>query len=284
MKEFHNQENKYVKQIVLKVRDLNKSLVFYQEILGLEILEKKVNKVLLTADGATAMITLTSSGDIIEKLPNRTGLYHFAILLPDRFQLGLFLKNMREKNYEITGGSDHGVSEAIYLKDPDDNGIEVYADLDTSEWNRKNGQIEMVTESLDYEGILNEAANSEWDGMPKKAKIGHIHFQVSDLEKAKKFYVQGLGFDIIQRLGKSALFLSTGGYHHHIGLNTWDIKGADTLPENSAGLEYYTLNFPDQKKRNESLENLKKMGYKVIEKDNGIFTEDPAGNVIKLVI
>lgn len=283
MKEFHNQENKYVKQIVLKVRDLNKSLNFYQEILGFEVLEKAANKVLLTADGSTPIITLTSSDKIIKKLPKRTGLYHFAILLPERFQLGLFLKNLRENNYDITGGADHGVSEAIYIKDPDDNGIEVYSDLDNSEWNRKNGQIEMITDPLDYEDILDETGDRVWDGIPKKTKIGHIHLHVDNLEKAEEFYVQGLGFDVIQKMGKSALFLSTGGYHHHIGLNTWNGVGADSQPENAAGMGYFVIKFPDQRTISETLDNLKKMGYKVIEKENDIFIEDPAGNSIKLV-
>ncbi|SIQ68236.1 VOC family protein [Halanaerobium kushneri] len=284
MKEFHKQKNKYVKQIVLKVRDLNKSLDFYQKILGFDVLEKTANKVLLTADGSTPIITLTSYANIIKKLPKRKGLYHFAILLPERFQLGLFIKNLRENNYEITGGTDHGVSEAIYLKDPDDNGIEVYSDLDSSEWNRKNGQIEMITDPLDYEDILDEAGDRVWDGIPKKAKIGHIHLHVGNLEKAEEFYVQGLGFNLIQKMGRSALFLSTGGYHHHIGLNTWNGVGADPQPENAAGMSYYIIKFPDQKTINESIENLKKLGYKIIEKENDIFTEDPAGNFIKLVI
>ncbi|RCW52380.1 VOC family protein [Halanaerobium sp. ST460_2HS_T2] len=284
MKNFHDKPNKYVDQISLRVRDLEESLEFYTEIMGFKILEEKKNKVRLSVNNSTPIVTLVYSEDIIEKIPNRTGLYHYAMLMPKRYQLGTFLKNLREKNYDITGGADHGVSEAIYIKDPDGNGIEIYSDYKSSEWPQSNGQIEMITDPLDYKELLSETGDKKWNGMPEKAKIGHIHLHVSDLEKSEKFYVQGLGFNIIQKLGGSALFLSTGGYHHHIGLNTWNGVGAAPLPENAAGMEYYTIKFPDQESRSESIENLKQLGYQVREEDNDIFTEDPAANSIKLDI
>ncbi|SIR18786.1 VOC family protein [Halanaerobium kushneri] len=284
MKKFHDKPNRYVGEIVLRVKDLNKSLDFYKNVMGFDILEVQEEKAILTADGLTPIVTLIYSEDIIKKISRKTGLYHFAILLPDRFQLGLFLKNLDENNYPITGGADHGVSEAIYLKDPDDNGIEVYSDFDSSDWRRRNEKIEMVTDPLDYMSLLAEIGDNKWTGMPKETKIGHIHLHVNDLAEAEQFYVKALGFDIIQKMGGSALFLSTGGYHHHIGLNTWNGVGADPLPENSAGMEYYTIKFPGEKSRNESIKNLKKLGYKVVEKGNNIFTEDPAGNSIKIVV
>ena len=239
MDEFHDNTNKYVKEIVLKVKDLKKSYDFYKNIMGFEVLKEEDNKVLLTVDGTTPIITLISSNDIIRKIQNRTGLYHYALLLPSRYHLGLFIKNMQEKNYPITGGSDHGVSEAVYLKDPDDNGVEVYSDFESSEWNRENGQIKMITRPLDYESLLDKTDDNKWKGMPSNTIIGHIHLHVDDLLKAKEFYAQGLGLDIVQQAGDSALFLSTGGYHHHIAINTWNGVGIDSLPENSAGMKYF---------------------------------------------
>ncbi|MGM0446052.1 MAG: VOC family protein [Bacillota bacterium] len=284
MDEFHDNANKYVKEIVLKVRDLKKSYYFYKNIMGFEVLKEENNKVLLTVDGSTPIVTLIHFDDTVKKIPKRTGLYHYALLLPSRYYLGLFIKNLQEMNYPIAGASDHGVSEAVYLKDPDDNGIEVYSDFKSSEWNRENGKIEMITRPLDYESLLDMTDDNKWKGMPSKTIIGHIHLHVDDLLKAKEFYVQGLGLNVVQQVGDSVLFLSTGGYHHHIAINTWNGVGIDPLPENSAGMKYFSIHFPNEKSRIKSIKRLKNLGYKIIKEKDNIYIKDPAQNLLKLVI
>lgn len=284
MSRFHNKNNIFANQIVLKVVDIEKSIKFYTEIMGFKILDRKEKEVNLTADGINPIITIVEPNNVIPKLPRRTGLYHFALLLPSRFHLGLFLKHLRDTEYPIIGGSHHGVSEAIYLEDPDENGIEVYRDIDSKEWKRDGNQVNMVTDPLDYKGIIEEAGEEKWNEIPKETIIGHIHLHVGDLDEAKRFYCNGLGFDLVMKMANSALFISSGGYHHHIGLNIWNGKNAPALPDNAAGMKYYTLVFPDIDTREDKINNLKSLGYSVIEEDNSIFTKDPSNNLIKIIV
>lgn len=283
MSRFHGDTNIYVSQIALRVTDLFRSIKFYEDIIGLKVLSKDERSAAMTVDGINPIVILTQPEDLISKLPRRTGLYHFAILLPDDHSLGLFLKNIVEKKYPLTGGSNHGVSHAIYLEDPDDNGIEIYADTEESTWNRSADSINMVTERLDYEKLLSIAGDDKWDGMPSDTIIGHIHLHVADLESAFKFY-NLLGFELTQKMLNSAYFISTGGYHHHIGLNIWNGRGAEPLPGNSAGMEYYSLRFEDKDARQSAVMDLKDAGYYVMEAGEDIFTKDPSDNLIKLVI
>src|SRR5690554_2420981 len=204
MKRFHKKPNRFVTQVTLRVQDLEKSSGFYKHIMGFNILEEKEDVVVLTVDELTPILTLIQPKSPKPKIPRRTGLYHFALLLPNRIQLGLFLKNLRENNYPIIGGSNHGVSEAIYLQDPDNNGIEVYADMDVSSWQWKDKEIEMVTEPLDYGSLLAETHDNIWTGMSKETIIGHIHLPVGDLDSAKRFYVEGMGFDVVMEISGSA--------------------------------------------------------------------------------
>lgn len=284
MSKFHIKPNIFVTDIVLKVEDIKRTTEFYKKIMGFRVLKEMEKEVVFTVDGITPILTIIQPIDVSPKIQRRTGLYHFAILLPDSIQLGLFLKNIRSTRYPITGGSNHGVSEAVYLQDPDDNGIEVYADTSTDIWRGANNEITMVTEPLDYERLIAATGEKQWESAPIGTIIGHIHLHVSDLEEAKKFYVNGLDLDLIMEMQRSALFLSSGGYHHHIGLNVWNGKGAKPLPENSVGMKYFTLIFPDEKKRENTVNNLRELGYEVIEENNNIFTKDPSKNLIKLVI
>jgi len=284
MSKYHKDPSIYVNEIELKVLDLNRSKEFYTNIMGFKVLKEEESKVVLSADGVNPMVTIVEPEDVIEKPPRRTGIYHFAILLPSRKDLGLFLKHIRESNYPIVGGAYHGVSEAVYLQDPDDNGIEVYADIDEKEWDRKNGEINMVTEPLDYKAIIGLTGEETWQGLPEDTIIGHIHLHVGDLDQARRFYCDGLGFDLITSMANSALFLSTGGYHHHIGLNIWHGRNAPPLPENSAGMKYLSLAFPNHEVLKEKINNLRKLGYEIIENEEGLFTKDPSDNFIKLVV
>lgn len=284
MTNFHSKPNIFINELVLKVIDIERSIKFYTDIMGLSIIKKVKKEAILTADGFNPILTLIEPEGVIPKIPKRTGLYHFAVLLPSRYDLGIFIKNIKDGWYPIVGGSNHGVSEAIYLDDPDGNGIEVYRDLDNTEWDTKGDRINMVSEPLDYEGLIKLAGEDKWNKTPLDTIIGHIHLHVGDLDKAREFYCDGLGFDLAMEAGTSAIFLSTGGYHHHIGLNIWNGRNVEPLPDNSVGMKYYTLQFPDDASRDNKINNLRNLGYQVIKEDKDIFTKDPSKNIIKLTI
>ncbi|TJX13306.1 VOC family protein [Tissierella creatinini] len=283
MSNYHQRPNIFVQGIVLRVQDLKKSAEFYKSILGFSILKEELSKVVFTVDGRRPIVTIISPNDIIPKIPRKTGLYHIAVLLPNRHQLGLFFKNIRDKDYPIIGGAHHGVSEAIYLEDPDENGIEVYVDTPDSTWGRHDYAVNMVTEKLDYSELLKDAGEDTWNGTPEDTIIGHIHLHVADLDESFKFY-NLLGFKLTQASRHSAYFISTGGYHHHIGMNIWNGRGSGPLPENSAGMEYFSLRFPSEDLRAEKILTLREAGHVIIETDRGMFVEDPSENLIKLVV
>lgn len=283
MTKFHNVPNIYPRDVVLKVVDLKRSLTFYQNIMGLKVREELMDGYVLSADGIIPLVTIISGPNLTPKLPSRTGLYHFAVLLPDRISLGLFLKNLMDENYPLTGGSHHGVSEAIYLQDPDDNGIEVYTDTPSESWDYTDTGLTMVTKPLDYNGLLALGNGKKWTGTPVNTILGHIHLHVGDLDKAYDFY-HTLGFDITQKLRQQAYFVSTGDYHHHIGFNIWNGKEADPLPETSAGLKYLTLKFPTKTALRHSVERLTEAGYEVVEKKDMVWAQDPSGNRIRFVV
>ncbi|WP_449538567.1 VOC family protein [Ferdinandcohnia sp. Marseille-Q9671] len=273
----------FVGQVDLKVSDLQRSLAFYQHIIGFQILEQSEKKALLTADGKTALLALEQPDGIKPKEPRRTGLYHFALLLPTRADLGKVLYHLVQNNVQI-GASDHDVSEALYLDDPDGNGIEIYADRPDDTWKWVDGQVVMVTEPLDGQGVLAAANGEKWTGLPSDTVMGHIHMHVSDLSKTEEYYTKGLGFDVVTRYGGMALFISTGGYHHHIGLNTWNGVGAPSPSENSAGIKWFTLVLPDEKALQQTVENLKTIGAYIGEEEGEVVTKDPSNNKIRLVI
>lgn len=283
MSKFHERPNIFVTDIVLRVQNLEKSREFYKTIMGFKVLEEEESKVVFTVDGKNPIVTIIRPEDIGPKIPRRTGLYHFAVLLPDRLQLGLFFKNITEKNYHIVGGSHHGVSEAIYLEDPDENGIEVYADTDEAQWDRHDYTVNMVTERLDYSELLAYTGDKIWEGVPGGTIIGHIHLHVADLDDSFKFY-NILGFELTQAMRHTAYFISTGGYHHHIGMNLWNGKGSPPLPEDSAGMQYFTLKLPNEDIRTEKMRLFREARYGVIETAKGIFIKDPSENLIKLEI
>lgn len=282
MTNFHDKPSLFANHIVLKVMDINRSIKFYSNIMGFSLLRKDDKKASLTADGFTSIVTLIQPDDVIPKLPKRTGLYHFAVLLPSRYHLGLFIKNIKNEWYPVIGASNHGVSEAIYLEDPDGNGIEVYRDVEEAEWDRDGDKIQMVTLPLNYDEIIEESGQDKWNNAPLDTIIGHIHLHVADLDKAREFYTDGLGFDLTMEAGRSAIFLSTGDYHHHIGLNVWNGRDAESPPDNSVGMKYYTLQFPDEESRQKSIDKLAELGYDAFKEEGNIFVKDPSNNLIEL--
>lgn len=230
----------------LKVRNLERSLAFYQEVIGFQILQRSGNTAELTVDGKNSLLVLEAD-ERYRVMPERSvsGLYHFAILLPDRVSLGLALRNLIKHQIPV-GQGDHLVSEALYLNDPDQNGIEIYADRPRDTWQKDaKGEYMMSTDPVDVESLLVISEQAEWRGLPAGTRIGHVHFHVGDLRKAEQFYCQILGFEITAHYGGSALFVSAGGYHHHLGLNLWAGAGAPPAPEDAVGLRYFTISLPD---------------------------------------
>ncbi|TDL30910.1 VOC family protein [Jeotgalibacillus sp. S-D1] len=279
---FHGEQAIFVGEAAIRVQDLKRSTKFYKEILGFNVLAETERSVCFTADGKKPLLTIEQPDGIKPKEQNTTGLYHFALLLPERAHLAALVKHFADNGVRF-GSSDHLVSEALYLNDPDGNGIEVYTDRSSSKWSWENGNVLMAVDPLDFEALL-EDRKGEWNGLPEETVMGHIHLHVSELQKTEEFYVKGLGFDVVSRFGNQALFLSVENYHHHIGLNTWNGVGAPKPQKNTAGLSWFSLVFPTEEKRNEIISQIKLFGGEVSEDNNGFTTEDPSGNKIKLKI
>jgi len=280
---FHRGSNIYVEQVNLKVLDLERSLAFYQQTIGFDVLDRTERTASLTADGSTVLLFLEQPEDVTP-LPRRsTGLYHFALLLPTRSDLAQMVWHLAAIGIQI-GSSDHLVSEALYFSDPDGNGIEIYRDRDSSEWAWRNGMVDMAVDPLDFRGLLSSEPQLEWKGLPAGTVMGHIHLHVSELPRSEEFYVKGLGFHVVNRFGNQALFLSTANYHHHIGLNTWNGVGAPKPPANSVGLRSFFIIYPDDAARNQAVAALREINAP-IDHERGIWmTEDPSGNRIQLSV
>ncbi|MFB5758770.1 VOC family protein [Paenibacillus medicaginis] len=271
--------------VSLKIKNLERSITFYTEVIGLKVLKQEGRLAEMTADGVTPLLILREIEDALV-LPERSGagLYHFAILVPDRASLGLAVRNLIRHNVPV-GQGDHIVSEALYLSDPDNNGIEIYADRPRETWERDSrGHYVMGTDPVDVEGLLAASEHLQWTGLPAGTVIGHVHFHVSDLKDAEQFYVNLLGFDITAFYGSMALFISAGGYHHHIGLNTWAGVGVPPVPENAAGIDYFTLRLPDQKELDAVVTRLTESGYSITQRDGALFIKDPFNIGMKLEV
>jgi len=268
----------------LTVADLARSERFYTSVLGFRPLTRTNDTLTLTADGATPLLALTELPGAPPKPARATGLYHFAILTPSRLDLARSLRRLAEMRYPLSGASDHLVSEALYLDDPDGNGIEIYRDRPRAEWPRPGGQIQMATDPLDIDGILAELERDDqpWDGLAATTTIGHMHLHVADLKAAEAFYHGVLGFDIIVRYGPSALFVSAGGYHHHIGLNTWAGVGAPPAPAGSAGLRHFIVRLPNQAALDAVLTRVREAEIGIDDHADGALVRDASRNAVVL--
>lgn len=281
---FHEKPITYVSEVQLKVLDLPGMVKFYQEMIGLDVLEQTATSATLGTE-ANPLLKLDQLADGEAKTGRYAGLYHFAILLPTREDLGRILIHLHQNGIRL-GSSDHLVSEALYLSDPEGNGIEIYRDRASEEWQWQGDQVAMAVDPIDAEGIIadTEKEGTAWKGMPAGTVMGHIHLHVSDLAVAKRFYEEGLGFETLLNMGGQALFLGDGKYHHHIGLNVWNGVGVPALPENVAGLGSYTLMLASEEKRQTILQQLAALDVVVSEKDGVYETADPSGNRIILTV
>lgn len=280
---FHKNPVTFVSHVEIKVSDLTQSTRFYTEVLGLNIKEQTSNSVSFTTNGQDVLLTITQPKTINKKQEQRTGLYHFALLLPKRSDLAQVVRHFVNLGVRF-GGGDHLVSEAIYLNDPDGNGIEIYVDRDASVWQWSNGEVSMTTDPVDFDDLLKESIDPVWNGLPKETVMGHIHLQVNDLAKNKEFYVDGLGFDVVSRYGREALFLSDSNYHHHIALNTWSGTQIKHAEKTETGIESYSIVFPSEEKRQETVASLRELGISVMEEENEVTVFDPSDIKLKLMI
>ena len=269
-----------VGRVSLHIRDLATSLDFYHGLLGFEIQERGADHAVIGVTGE-ALIELHAGA--AQRRGPRLGLYHFAILLPDRRYLGVCLRRLIESGIH-PGAADHLVSEALYIQDPDGLGIEIYRDRPKAEWRVVGQQLAMASDPLDFEGVLQAGREHEWLGMPKGTRMGHVHLHVADLDRARDFYHHGLGLDMVVWSYPGALFLSAGGYHHHLGLNTWLGPSAEMPPEEEARLLWWDLRLPTAESARGALQSLTGLGFAVsTEADEGTLVSDPWGTKMRVV-
>lgn len=267
--------------VELTVRDLERSLDFYTRRIGLERLtEGESAPVVLGAAGFPLLSLVEDSS--ARTVRGTTGLFHFALLVPSRPDLAGVLARLAGTGTRLTGAADHGVSEALYLSDPEGNGIEIYRDRPAEAWPREGGRLAMFTEALDLEALLAEG-NEEppVPTLPAGTVMGHVHLHVRNLAEAERFYSGVLGFEVMQRYGPSALFVSTGGYHHRIGLNTWQGEDAPPPPPDATGLRKFAVRLADLPAIDRVKERLKAAGRPLEPRGGGFFARDPSGNGIE---
>jgi catechol 2,3-dioxygenase len=264
----------------LTVADLARSLEYWVSAIGLRVLDRENGLASLGADQEVVVLVEEPGA---EPDHGHTGLYHVALLVPDRQTLARWLGHALRDRVALTGLSDHYVSEAIYLRDPDHHGIEIYADRPRELW---EGQVarRMTTLPLDVDDLLGtiDDPTQPFDGLGDGTTVGHVHLKVADVPAAVGFYRGVLGFDLTAQVGSAAAFLAAGGYHHHVGANTWESRGASPAPSGSATLRHATIVLPDDDERDRVAGRVATAGQEPEAGDGGLFVRDPAGNHLLL--
>jgi len=239
----------HISSITLTVKNLGRAQDFYEGQLGFIRQKHEASAVTLGASENGRPLIILEENTSAELRPRQLpGLFHAAFLYPSRYELARILQRLVRRGMRFQGFADHGVSEALYLSDPEGNGVELYADKPDKAWSWKDGQVQMGTDPLDLESLMSEikSDNLKWSGTPPDTKIGHLHLQVSGIEPAESFWVKKVGFDITVRGYPGALFISAGGYHHHLGLNIWNSRGQKIPDDNITGLRSFSIVLPDR--------------------------------------
>jgi catechol 2,3-dioxygenase len=264
----------------LTVSDPPRVKAFYEQVLGLSATDEDDGRVVLGAPGGPALVELHGEASATARDPRSPGLYHLAVLMPDRQALAMALARVAAAGWPLSGASDHLVSEALYLSDPEGNGIEIYRDRPRDQWQVSDGKLAMATLPLDLENLLAELAGSSQveTQAPTGSRMGHVHLQVSDLGRAEEFYVGMLGFEVTVRGYPGALFVSAGGYHHHLGLNTWNSAGSPPAPRGVTGLRSFEVVLPTVAEREKVLGRVREAGLEVRPEAGGALVNDPFGN------
>ena len=270
--------------VTLAVADLARSIDFYTNVLGMKVLSQGEGKATVGA-GTTPLVQLQEQPGARRQPQYSTGLYHAAILVPSRADLGRVIINLSRHAYPIGGFGDHLVSEAMYLDDPDGNGLEIYRDRPRDEWQWDGDQVRMATDPVDVDGVIKSVDNPEapYAGMPDGTVLGHMHLRVGDIPQAEAFYAGILGFEVIFKM-PSALFISAGRYHHHLGMNIWHSRNAPPAPADSVGLREYTVILPDEAARDQVLARLDNAGVTYERQGADVLLHDPWSNRIRLVV
>ncbi len=276
-----------VGRVTLQVSDLERSLAFYRDLIGFRVIEGPdagdPPVATLGADASAEALLVLREKPGARPVPRRgrLGLYHFALLLPDRAALGRFVRHAGDAGIPM-GAADHLVSEALYLTDPDGLQMEVYADRAREAWGVTNGEYAMAVDPLDIRSLLAAAGDTPWSGVPAGSTIGHMHFYVGDLAQAETFYHHGLGFDKVAWSFPGALFISAGGYHHHVGLNTW-AASAPVATDADARLLQWELVLPDHSDVMAAAGSLAEAGFEAALGNHGAAATDPWGIHVRIV-
>jgi catechol 2,3-dioxygenase len=267
----------------LTVSDLERSLAYYRSAVGLEPVEENGGRLSFGRGGRTLLVLVEQPG--ARPAHGYSGLYHFALLVPERADLARWLAHAAHDRVPLQGLSDHYVSEAIYLADPDGHGIEIYWDRPREHWHGKVAE-RMTTLPLDVDGLLGELADpasESFEGLPAGTVMGHVHLKVADILRTIAFYRDKLGFALMAQLGSQAAFLAAGGYHHHLGANTWESAGASPAPPGTASLRHATIVLANREDCDRAVERVQAAGHSVDESGDGPVVADPSGNRLLLV-
>ncbi len=270
--------------VTLKVADLPKLTTFYRDVVGLQVRAASETEVELGTPADTLVILRHLANGRFPQ--DTTGLYHLALRVPSRADLGHWLRHYAENDAPYwQGASDHGVSHALYLTDPEGNGIEIYHDQPKSQWAiQPNGRVAAFARPLDLQALIAAAPAPAWSKLPDTTDMGHVHLKAGYIGAVRPFYTELLGFDVKTVFQGSALFLAAGDYHHHLGLNTWQSQGAKPTPDDAYGLAEFALVLPDEAARQHILSQLKAANY-AIENETAVpLVRDPSGNAIRLTI
>ena len=279
---FRLPESTRLGEVRLQIADLERSLRYYEATLGLRELHREPTRAALGAQGSDAcLVELVERKGAHRATRGVAGLFHFAILLPDRQSLGSFAQHLASTGTRA-GSADHLVSEAFYLTDPDGLGIEVYADRPRSQWQRAGRELMMATDPLNIESLMGAAGDRQWSGMPAGTAMGHVHLHVGDLCEARAFYSEGLGFDRMTWSYPGALFLSAGGYHHHLGTNTWAGAGARPPAEDAARLLEWAIELPTLADVESAARSVAGAGYEVQRARGVALFRDPWGTMVRV--
>jgi catechol 2,3-dioxygenase len=281
----------HIAGVHLRVADTERSLRFYTTMLGFRLVSHEKGRAALSATGSPPeLIRLSELPGARPKPARTTGLYHIAIRLPDRPALARLFQHLLQYEVPLQGAADHRVSEALYLADPDSNGLELYVDRPREQWPVFDGQVSMTTQQLDTNDLLAQIPGDRgmWVGIDTGTDIGHVHLQVSDLGQAEEFYHHLIGLDVTQRSYPGALFLSAGGYHHHVGVNIWTSQGAPPPPADAAGLVSFGIRIPDPAAWEALVKRLEATGLDVEERTKShdrasVLVRDPSHNGVELV-
>jgi len=278
----------------LNVTDLDRSRRFYEQMLGMTAVERDDGTLELgVAASGPPLLVISANGGQPTLDRRATGLFHFAVLVPSRRELAAAIARLVAGRWPLTGASDHLVSEALYLDDPDGNGIEIYRDRERFEWQRDAvGNPQMATLPMDIDGVMGELNEAPFELerdrlLPDGTRMGHVHLQVSELVEIERFYGEALGFDVTARNYPGALFMSAGGYHHHLGLNTWNSRGSGPPSPGTVGLQWYEVRLPDDGALQEAAGRLDAAGVSLSAGVPGtpsgsLLAHDPSGNGVVL--